>query len=105
MKSGQIQQVLKDVPYEYLPRAQWSNENTWIVSTLNRLQNEFNLYAVNAEDGTAKALYHESDDKYLEINDELYFLADGSFVLLSDRDGWNHLYHVAAKWKDQTSNH
>ena len=50
-------------------------------------------------------LYHESDDKYLEINDELYFLEDGSFVMLSDRDGWNHLYHVAAKWKDQTSNH
>ena len=49
--------------------------------------------------GTAKALYHESDDKYLEINDELYFLADGSFVLLSDRDGWNHLYHVAVNGK------
>ena len=29
MKSVQVQQVLKDVPYEYLPRAQWSNENTW----------------------------------------------------------------------------
>lgn len=99
MKSAKIQSVLKDVPFEYLPRAQWSNENTWIVSTLNRLQNEFNLYAVNAEDGTAKAIYHESDDKYLEINDELYFLADGSFVLLSDRDGWNHLYHVAANGK------
>jgi dipeptidyl-peptidase-4 len=99
LKSGEVQQVLKDVPYEYLPRAQWSDENTWNVSTLNRLQNEFNLYAVNAEDGTAKAIYHESDEKYLEINDELYFLADGSFVLLSDRDGWNHLYHVAANGK------
>ena len=40
--------------YEYLPRAQWSNENTWIVSTLNRLQNEFNLYAVNAHDRNGK---------------------------------------------------
>ena len=99
LKSGEVQQVLKDVPYEYLPRAQWSDENTWNVSTLNRLQNEFNLYAVNAEDGTAKAIYHESDEKYLEINDELYFLADGSFVLLSDRDGWNHLYHIASNGK------
>ncbi|MDB0057469.1 S9 family peptidase [Schleiferiaceae bacterium] len=99
MKSGQIQQVLQDVPYEYLPRAQWSNENTWVVSTLNRLQNEFKLYAVAATDGSTRELYQESDEKYLEINDELYFLKDGSFVMLSDRDGWNHLYHVAANGK------
>ncbi|MDC1364001.1 DPP IV N-terminal domain-containing protein, partial [Schleiferiaceae bacterium] len=99
MKSGQIQQVLQDVPYEYLPRAQWSNENTWVVSTLNRLQNEFKLYAVAATDGSTRELYQESDEKYLEINDDLYFLKDGSFVMLSDRDGWNHLYHVAANGK------
>ena len=99
MKSGQVLDVLQDVPYEYLPRAQWSVETTWVVSTLNRLQNEFKLYAVAATDGSTHELYQESDEKYLEINDELYFLKDGSFVMLSDRDGWNHLYHVAANGK------
>ena len=99
MNSGKVIDALSDVEYEYLPRAQWSNENTWVVSTLNRLQNEFNLYAVDATSGAAQNIYHETDEKYLEINDELYFLEDGSFVLLSDRDGWNHLYHVAPNGK------
>jgi len=99
MNSGKVINALNDIDYEYLPRAQWSNENTWVVSTLNRLQNEFNLYAINATSGEAQNIYHETDEKYLEINDELYFLEDGSFVLLSDRDGWNHLYHVASNGK------
>jgi dipeptidyl-peptidase-4 len=96
MNSSKVINALNDIDYEYLPRAQWSNENTWVVSTLNRLQNEFNLYAIDATSGEAQNIYHETDEKYLEINDELYFLEDGSFVLLSDRDGWNHLYHVAS---------
>ena len=99
MNSGKVINALSNVDYEYLPRAQWSNGDTWVVSTLNRLQNEFNLYAINATSGEAQNIYHETDEKYLEINDELYFLEDGSFVLLSDRDGWNHLYHVAPNGK------
>ena len=45
MKSVQVQQVLKDVPYEYLPRAQWSNENTWNVvpSTDYKMNSTFTL--------------------------------------------------------------
>ena len=56
MKSVPVQQCIEGCSYEYLPRAQWSNENTWTISTLNRLQNEFNLYAVDATSGTAQHL-------------------------------------------------
>ena len=99
MSSGAVSNVLTDVDYEYLPRAKWSNENTWTISTLNRLQNTFDLYAVDATSGNATNIYHEEDEKYLEINDELHFLEDGSFIILSDRDGWNHLYHIASNGK------
>ncbi|MEY2964120.1 MAG: dipeptidyl aminopeptidase 4 [Bacteroidota bacterium] len=94
MKSGAVVNALEGVDYEYLPRAKWSDENTFVLSTLNRLQNDFKLYAVDAKSGAATNIYHETDEKYLEINDELHFLSDGSFIILSDRDGWNHLYHV-----------
>ena len=94
MASGKVKTALEGVDYEYLPRAKWSDEHTFVLSTLNRLQNDFALYAVNATSGAHEQIYHETDEKYLEINDELHFLADGSFIILSDRDGWNHLYHV-----------
>ncbi len=92
--NGSVNQVLENVNYEYLPRAKWSDERTWVVSTMNRLQNSLTLYSVDAPSLNAAQLYHETDDKYLEINDELAFLSDGSFIMLSDRDGWNHLYHI-----------
>ena len=98
-KNGTVKQVLEGTDYEYLPRAKWSANDTWIVSTMNRLQNDLKLYSVNASSGVSSLLYHETDEKYLEINDELYFLEDGSFIMLSDRDGWNHLYHINAKGK------
>ncbi|MGA0246701.1 MAG: S9 family peptidase [Schleiferiaceae bacterium] len=98
-EEGTARQVLEGIDYEYLPRAKWSANGTWIISTMNRLQNDLKLYTVNASNGSSSLLYHETDEKYLEINDELYFLEDGSFIMLSDRDGWNHLYHINAKGK------
>ena len=98
-EEGTARQVLEGIDYEYLPRAKWSANGAWIISTMNRLQNDLKLYTVNASNGSSSLLYHETDEKYLEINDELYFLEDGSFIMLSDRDGWNHLYHINAKGK------
>ena len=98
-EDGTVRQVLEGTDYEYLPRAKWSANGIWIISTMNRLQNDLKLYSVNASNGSSSLLYHETDEKYLEINDELYFLEDGSFIMLSDRDGWNHLYHINAKGK------
>ena len=92
--NGQVSQVLENANYEYLPRATWSDDRTWVISSMNRLQNVLTLYSVDAPSGISAKLYQEIDDKYLEINDELAFLSDGSFIMLSDRDGWNHLYHI-----------
>ncbi|MAZ95943.1 MAG: S9 family peptidase [Flavobacteriales bacterium] len=94
---GTVKQVLDGTSYEYLPRAKWSANGTWIISTMNRLQNDLKLYTVDASTGASSLLYHETDEKYLEINDELYFLEDGSFIMLSDRNGWNHLYHITKR--------
>ena len=98
-ENGSVRQVLDKTPYEYLPRTKWSDDRTWVIQSMNRLQNDLKLYAVDAPSGEHALLYQETDEKYLEINDELYFLEDGSFIMLSDRDGWNHLYHISAQGK------
>lgn len=94
--AGNVSNIDLGSDYEYLPRATWTKDNKWVVSTMNRLQNDLRLYQVNAESRESVQIYQETDEKYLEINDELHFRADGSFIMLSDRDGWNHLYHMNA---------
>ncbi len=49
----------------------------------------------DAATGSSKVIYNEENRYYIDINDNLTFLPDGeSFILNSERDGYNHLY----KW-------
>lgn len=77
--------------YEYIPRIKWANAGELIVFTMNRLQNHLVL---NRVDKTMKAskLFEEKAPSYLEINDHLQFLKDGSFIWVSENDGYNHIY-------------
>jgi len=90
--SGAISEVDLDDPY-YIPRIKWMhNPNNLSVQTLNRHQNDLKLYAVNAEDNSATVLLEETDEAYVDIDDDLTFLDDDSFIWTSETDGYNHLY-------------
>jgi dipeptidyl-peptidase 4 len=83
--------------YEYIPRIAWHPSGTLMVSTLNRAQNKLDIYNVNATSGAAKQWYTRTDDKYIDISEGqpnfFYPTADGkSVVMLSDEDGYIHLY-------------
>ena len=80
--------------YEYIPRIKWSNNDAVLIATsLNRHQNELKLHKVNALRNTASVLLTETDDAYVDVNDNLTFLADNSFIWTSEKDGFNHIYH------------
>ncbi len=80
--------------YEYIPRIKWSNAaDVLIATTLNRHQNILNLHKVNALNSTATLLLNETDKAYIDITDNLTFLADNSFIWTSEKDGYNHVYH------------
>ncbi len=80
--------------YEYIPRIKWSNDpNILIATTLNRHQNDLKLYKVNAFRTSLSLLLNEKDDAYVDINDNLTFLDDNSFIWTSEKDGYNHIYH------------
>jgi len=84
----------------YIPRLKWmQNENALSVQTINRHQNHLKLYKINATNGGATLLLEEKDKAYLDIQDALTFLADDSFIWLSERDGWYHLYLYNAEGK------
>ena len=86
--------------YEYIPRIKWTN-NPEILSviTLNRHQNDLKLFALNAVNFTSKVLLNETDKAFVEIQDNLTFLSDNSFIWTSEKGGFNHIYHYSKEGK------
>ena len=77
----------------YIPRIKWRNHADKLsVQTLNRHQNHLKLHNVDASTGKASLLLEEKDAAYVDVNDDLTYLADDSFIWTSERDGWNHIY-------------
>ena len=80
--------------YEYIPRIKWSNNaDILVATTLNRHQNSLRLHKVDALKSSASLLLNEIDKAYIDITDNLTFLADNSFIWTSEKDGYNHIYH------------
>ncbi|GMN07025.1 S9 family peptidase [Croceitalea sp. MTPC5] len=77
----------------YIPRIKWMNDPNYLsVQTINRHQNHLKLREVNAKENTVSVLLEEKDKAYVDIHDNLTFLADDSFIWTSEKDGYNHLY-------------
>lgn len=103
--SGSTSQVDLGEAY-YIPRIQWRNHADKLsVQTLNRHQNHLKLHNVDATTGQASLLLEEKDAAYVDVKDDLTFLADDSFIWTSERDGWNHiyLYDTNGKLKNQVT--
>ncbi|RWX03652.1 S9 family peptidase [Flavobacterium cerinum] len=84
----------------YIPRIKWTNEaQTLSVQVINRHQNNLDLIFVDANSGTPKIVLNEKDKAYVDITDNLTFLADNSFIWTSEKDGYNHIYHYAKTGK------
>ena len=86
--------------YEYIPRFKWTSDtNILCATTLNRRQNNLNLFFISAADSSAKIVFNEKSDTYVDINDNLRFLKDNSFIWTSEKSGFNHIYHYSNKGK------
>ncbi|MEI6678972.1 MAG: S9 family peptidase [Mariniphaga sp.] len=80
----------------YIPRIRWnhSGKNLGILK-MNRLQNKLELLYANSFTGDTRLIYTEKNKRYIETDflDNLQFLPDDkSFVILSEQDGYKHLY-------------
>lgn len=84
-------------PFEWLLRVKWLPDSRRVaVETMNRMQTELRLYFADKENGQAKPVLTETDPGWVNVTDDLYFLADGQhFLWASERDGYMHLYRFA----------
>ncbi|MDR1809228.1 MAG: DPP IV N-terminal domain-containing protein [Prevotella sp.] len=92
---------------EYIPRIQFVSESQLAVMTLNREQNDFNMYYVNPRSAVSRLILHEANDKYISdgLIPSVHFFADG-FVYLSEKSGYSHIYgcsHSGSGQKQLTS--
>ncbi len=88
--------------YEYIPRIKMTQANhELVIFTMNRHQDHLNIWKVSADKAEVTKLYEEKAPAYLEINDNLTFLKDGSFIWTSEKDGYMHIYHMDASGKQK----
>lgn len=83
----------------YFPRIKWTKNNDELcIMRMNRHQNHLEFLFTNlSENGpfeiTTRTVFSEKSNTYIDINDNLIFLADGkTFLWNSERDGYNHIY-------------
>ncbi|MDR2835079.1 MAG: S9 family peptidase [Bacteroidales bacterium] len=78
----------------YIPRIMFTQAaNLAAVIKLNRLQNKYELFLIDANSGNSNVILTINDEKYIEINDDLKFLKDNkNFILSNETSGYRHLY-------------
>jgi dipeptidyl-peptidase 4 len=84
--------------YEYIPRIKFSPVNaTLLIQTLNRHQSKLQFFKFdpNGKSNQAQLFATITDEAYVEIDDNLAFLPDGSsFITTSEKDGFKHIYRI-----------
>ena len=78
----------------YIPRIQFTPDpNRLAVVSLNRTQNQMDIYTVNPKSGVSKLLLREADKAWIDepILDNIAFYPD-FFIIASCRSGYQHLY-------------
>lgn len=95
---------IKDIPLgdgrsiEYIPRIAYGGESSerLMAVTLNRAQNRMELFAVNPKSTVSKSVLVEEAKAWLNpmAYENIHWGAE-SFVISSERTGWNHLYEYS----------
>ena len=85
---------IADKPFDTLLRVKWLPDGKRVsVQTETRDQKEVGLYLVERATGAASRILTETANAWINIHDDLHFLADGRhFLWASERDGNYHIY-------------
>ena len=90
----------------YLARVDWAPDGkTLYVQREDRAQSRLDMLRVDPATGKADVLFTETAAKgsWINLSDGYRFLADGSLIWTSERDGFAHLYlYKAGSWTQLT---
>ncbi len=84
---------LGENPDIYVARVDWMpGGKALLVQRQSRDQKKLDVLRVDAATGKSETLFSESSNSWLNLHDNLRFLADGSLLWTSERDGFSHIY-------------
>ena len=80
----------------YIPQIGWADSTHVLMQHMNRLQNKNEFLLADAATGVSRSLFVDQDQAWVEVNERVPWIHQGrEFLMLSERDGWRHLYRVA----------
>ena len=72
----------------------WSPDNRLVWQVQDREQRWLELWSSSKDGGDSRRLLREEGAAWVErVDDSVRWLADGTYLWSSERDGWRHLYH------------
>ncbi len=84
----------------YIYQLEWAqNPREIFIQQLNRLQNTMRVMMADAETGEVRSILVEKDEAWLETYRMRWVNKGKSFVWVSERDGWRHIYLVSRNGK------
>ena len=78
----------------------WASDSSEVYCLVNeRGHQRMRMYAIDAGSGAVRTVLAEDSDTFIDYSQKtwLHWLNDDELLWASERDGWNHLYHVDAK--------
>jgi dipeptidyl-peptidase-4 len=89
---------------DYLARLQWVDAGTVVVQQLSRLQNQHDVLLGDVRTGEVRRVFRDTSKTWIEPPDDVQWIDGGrAFVVLSERDGWQHAYRVPHDGGEPTS--
>ena len=92
--------------YQYGPvdllisRVAWSPDSKQLTyQAQDREQTWLDLNFADPESAQSKTAIHETSKAWVEVIDDPHWMADGSFLWLSERTGFRHIYHYSSDGK------
>lgn len=80
----------------YIPEMGWADSSHVLLQHMNRLQNKNEFLLADAFTGVSRTVYVDEDRAWVEVNRDVSWINQGrEFLVLSEHDGWRHLYRVA----------
>jgi dipeptidyl-peptidase 4 len=95
---GQVvwMQTTGDPHNSYIPEIGWADAGHVLLQHMNRLQNKNEFLLADAATGATRTLWVDEDRAWVDVNRDVSWINQGrEFLVLSERDGWRHLYRVA----------
>ncbi len=97
-----------DPQQHYVPAMEWmSDSKSIMLQQLTRKQNETTVYVCSIQNGQTTPVYTEKNTSWIDViptdgNGWKWINKGKEFLLLSEKDGWRHLYRIQNDGKKET---